>query len=666
MIQGQAQAQVQAQVQDQVQGQEVWLRRQDLERTNIYPMKLTRMRKKGLITARPAQQGKGGGYEYLLSSLPAEAQRKYLESQVQDQVQVQGQDQEMKELTARQEKIALARVDLINLYIGYQRSNEGNFLDKQFEFVRAYNNKAFPILYDILGDTSRGTLERWRKTYFSSGKDYRSLAPKYQIEKTTSVTPQQADVLVKLALNPNRPLLSEVVRTASELFRVRSEEPVLAEATYRRWIERWKRNNYDQWTFYRDGAKALNDKVLPYIIRDYDKIEVGDILVGDGHVTNFEIINPFTGKPKRMMMPAFLDMKSSMLLGWEVSPTENILSIAMAFYRAVLRLGKIPKVVYLDNGRAFKAKYFQSLDFNQSGLIGLFERLGVKVITAWPYHGQSKTIERFFRTFSELERMMPTYTGTSIEMKPPHLNRGEKLHRKLHEKINEGVSFDLLTAHRAIAWWADQYSVRPQQGHLDGKTPLEIFEAGKGTGVDKQQLHFLMMKEDIAQIYQNGIRFRGDYYWNDALYGLRDKVVIRYDLLDDAAVYVYKTGGDFICNAYKKNAVHPAAKLLGTGEDVKQLEQQLSLRNNLMKSTTTDARSFLLNEIYPATRKQLYEADVLQLKNVEETEREAVEAKVKKTGTDNINFEDYGKTGSSSSSSSGSRSSLNEEGKDWF
>lgn len=650
----------------QYQQNETWLKSGEIKRLlNVHQMKLVRMREKGLITARPAQLGKGGGFEYLLSSLPAEAQRKYLE--VQDQVQPEHELEDEvkdqgKELTDRQEKAALARIDLINLYIGYQRSNEGNFLDKQFEFVRAYNNKVFPTLYSKIGKTSRGTLERWKKNYFSSGKDYRSLAPKYQLEKTTSVTPQQADVLIKLVLNPNRPLLSEVIRTATELFRVRGEANVLAEATYRRWLERWKRNNYDQWIFYRDGGKALNDKVLPYIIRNYDKIEVGDILVGDGHVTNFEVINPFTGKPKRMMMPAFIDMKSSMFLGWEVSPTENILSIAMAFYRAILRLGKIPKVVYLDNGRAFKAKYFQNLDFNQSGLIGLFERLGVKVITAWPYHGQSKTIERFFRTFSELERMMPTYTGTSIEMKPPHLSRGEKLHRKLNDKITEGVSFDLLTAHRAIAWWVDQYSMRRQQGHLDGKTPIEIFEAGKGSGLDKQELRFLMMKEDIAQIYQNGIRFRGDYYWNDALYGLRDKVAIRYDLLDDNAIYVYKSCGDFICTAFKKDRVHPAAKLLGTSDDVRQLEQQLSSRNNLLKSTTTDARNFLLNEIYPAAQKQLYDANVLQQKNAEETERAAIEVKVKKTGTDNIGFEDYGKTSSGSSSGS----SLNEEGKDWF
>ena len=75
--------------------------------------------------------------------------------------------------------------------------------------------------------------------------------------------------------------------------------------------------------------------------------------------------------------------------------------------------------MYLDNGRAFRARFFRGVDLEQSGFEGLFARLGIKTIFAWPYHGQSKTVERFFGSFAELERLSPTYTGTSIEHKPP-------------------------------------------------------------------------------------------------------------------------------------------------------------------------------------------------------------------------------------------------------
>lgn len=37
---------------------------------------------------------------------------------------------------------------------------------------------------------------------------------------------------------------------------------------------------------------------------------------------------------------------------------ENTQNIASALRNAILNLGKIPKFVYLDNGRAFRGKYF--------------------------------------------------------------------------------------------------------------------------------------------------------------------------------------------------------------------------------------------------------------------------------------------------------------------
>jgi putative transposase len=112
-----------------------------------------------------------------------------------------------------------------------------------------------------------------------------------------------------------------------------------------------------------------------------------------------------------MTLILFYDMRSNMPLGWEIMPTENTAAISSALRRAVLRLGKYPRVVYLDNGRAFKARFFKGCqDFDEAGYSGLYERMGCQTIYAWPYHGQSKTVERFFGSFVELERLCPTYS----------------------------------------------------------------------------------------------------------------------------------------------------------------------------------------------------------------------------------------------------------------
>ena len=100
-----------------------------------------------------------------------------------------------------------------------------------------------------------------------------------------------------------------------------------------------------------------------------------------------------------------------------------------ALRNAVLNLGRIPKIVYQDNGRAFRAKYFQSCNFDEAGFNGVYANLGIKSVFAKVRNAKAKVIERFFREFQEeFEKMMISYTGTSIQDKPARLMRGEKLH----------------------------------------------------------------------------------------------------------------------------------------------------------------------------------------------------------------------------------------------
>ena len=116
--------------------------------------------------------------------------------------------------------------------------------------------------------------------------------------------------------------------------------------------------------------------------------------------------------------------------------TENTQCIASALRNAILNLGVIPKVVYQDNGKAFKAKYFQNVDFDEAGFNGVYASLGIKSVFAKPYNARAKVIERFFKEFQEeFEKMMISYCGSGIENKPAWMKRGQKLHRELHRKM---------------------------------------------------------------------------------------------------------------------------------------------------------------------------------------------------------------------------------------
>ena len=116
-------------------------------------------------------------------------------------------------------------------------------------------------------------------------------------------------------------------------------------------------NNF-KWILAREGEKALKDKVSPFIVRNASLLKAGQVLVADGHTLNFQVINPFTGKPCRATLLGFLDWKSGGLVGYDIMLEECTQNIASALRNAILNMNHIPEFVYQDNGRAFKSKFF--------------------------------------------------------------------------------------------------------------------------------------------------------------------------------------------------------------------------------------------------------------------------------------------------------------------
>ena len=396
-------------------------------------------------------------------------------------------------------------------------------------------------------------------------------------------------------LHPNRLRIAKVTRLTKMALKKRRIESPSHEDTIRRALVAWKKRNYDQWVFCREGEKALNDKVLPYLERDASLLDVGEVLVADGHVLNFQSLHPFTGKPARMMMVLWYDWASAMPVGWEIMPTENIQCVAAGLRRAILALGKMPKVTYLDNGKAFKAKVFTDtdIDFEEAGFYGMFARLGIETLFAWPYNAQSKVVERFFRTFNELERLMPTYSGRSIEDKPARMSRNEKLHKKMHDKKYGGWVPTIEETNQIIAGWVTEYAQRPHRG-LKGLRPIDVFESGRGSGVDEEALRFLMMSMEIKNVGRQGIRFIGRNYYDDALYGYRDRVMIRYDLEDLSSILAYeKTGAKLLCKAKPTRQLHPVARISGTKDDMAAVKEGIKHKRSLKKATEAVAREYV-------------------------------------------------------------------------
>lgn len=91
------------------------------------------------------------------------------------------------------------------------------------------------------------------------------------------------------------------------------------------------------------------------------------------------------------------------------------------------------------------------------------------------------------------------------------------------------------------------------------KTIKEMLDSIERQEINLRELDDLMMAQEIKTITSQGIRFLKADYYNDALYGLRQKVIIKYSLFDLSYINVYTISGKFLCRADRSTLTHPLA-----------------------------------------------------------------------------------------------------------
>lgn len=489
---------------------------------------------------------------------------------------------------------ALAKLDLIRKWQDFRRKAV-NKLQADYDFVKLHNSSD-SYLFSVLGKISRGSLHRW-KASLDGTEDYTRLIPNYKYvsvnEYRTCLTDEEIKIFMGLLLHPNRICIGKAIALTKYKLKEQGQSFIPADITFRRYAKWFKDNNYDKWVLARDGEKALSDKVEPYIKRDASLLDVGDILVADGHKLAFQVINPFTGKPCRATLVGFLDWKSTALVGYEIMLEENTQCIASALRNAIINLDMIPKIVYQDNGRAFRAKYFtDEKGFGELGFYGLYAKLGIETVFARPYNARSKVIERFFKEFQEgFEKLMPSYVGSSIINKPAYLKRNEKFHSNLHNDYIPTIEETI----KMIDMWLKFKNSQPCT-NAPNMTIAEVLENRKKQNIDKSLLDDLMLATEVKTIQRNGVRFLNCDYFDERLYGLRGKVLVKYNLFDLTNVKVFTPKGEYLCTAERVTETHPMAKILGTVEDLEDYKQKIQKQQKLKRKTINSVKKLLTND----------------------------------------------------------------------
>jgi putative transposase len=238
----------------------------------------------------------------------------------------------------------------------------------------------------------------------------------------------------------------------------------------------------------RDGDTAFTNLVEPYIERDYTLIDANQLWCSDHHRFNVqvEMVDPRTGEVyhDRPWLHAWQDMRSRRIMGYCVFAGDpNAALIARTFCGAVDRFG-CPAKVYLDNGKDFDSRVFTGMsklerrrlaadrragrkpsldDAQRVALGGTLSMLDVQVKHAWKDHGQSKPIERWFKTVDiQFSKRFETYTGRDTADKPEDLGR----------MLLAGKAPTLAAFAEAFDGYVAEFNASPHTGDgVDGQTP---------------------------------------------------------------------------------------------------------------------------------------------------------------------------------------------------
>jgi len=471
------------------------------------------------------------------------------------------QENETKAITlSRYDKTANYRFTLINTLnkeAAKENRPRGETIDK---LLALYNSgRLLPGVFEEIGPISKRTFYRMRQIYNDRGID--GLAPQYKQDAFSKISLAEKEFLNDFLHDGNKPKISDAIRECKKKL---GEDSNSSPATLRRYVKKYFKSLFnDRWVLARDGEKAWNDKVAPFQSRDPMVLKFGEVLVADGHKLNLKVIDPISGKPKRADLVLFWDWKSTFPVGWEISFSENMQSVTTALFNALLTVGKLPSVILVDNGKAFLAKIFtRKIVIEETEIPGMIERLNkidpdaldrIEYRHAPPYHPQSKPIERFFRILNDrLERRLPSYIGASIQDKPAYLLPNEPRAKALHDDWVPKVS----ELNQIIYQWVEEYVDEPLPKR-QGFTARQMFEEGRGPGLDPKQLLFLMMVAEVKTVTRCRFRFAGVDWEGQCLYGYKGKILIRYSLNDLSQIYVFYPDDRFMGIVTQTTAAHP-------------------------------------------------------------------------------------------------------------
>lgn len=354
-------------------------------------------------------------------------------------------------------------------------------------------------------------------------------------------------------LRPERPGFSACYRRMMAAAKKENWTPVPSERSLRRRLEAEVPKSVQVLT--RDGKQKAK-MLYPAQRRDRSYLHAMEAVNMDGHQLDVFVRVPWQDEPTRITLLGIQDLYSGKIVAWRLAEAETWEAVRLVIGDMVEHFG-IPERIHLDNGRAFASKKITGgtrtryrFKVKPEDPQGLLTALQIETHFVLPYSGQSKPIERAWGDLAETISKHPVcagaYTGKNPQAKPDNYG---------HSAIA------LADLQQVTAAMIDEHNARPgrRSAIAKGRSFDQVFAesmAAPATIVRRatpaQRFLWLLASETIRARKGNGeIHFEGNRYWSAELNQYMGKpVTIRFDpdRLTDP-VKVYDLANRFICEA---------------------------------------------------------------------------------------------------------------------
>ncbi len=379
---------------------------------------------------RRKRAGRGGGWEYHISSLPKETQDALLDKMIAALPEpvcslpatskalppIEAENLPKPASLAKWQRDTMdARLAILSLVDALARTTSLNkAINKvvamaRHEMLPPHIQALVPVANARSGKgggkrtLSRRTLFRWREL---RGIGTTALAPS---EPPKQDLPPWADYLLQCYRVPQK---ISVNQAREEMAKILPKDiPMPSESQCRRLLKKLSVLEREKGRRTGNNLRALK----PYRMRDTSDLEPLEVCLCDGHSYKAYIAHPVHGRPFHPEVCAVLDAATRKALGWSAGLAESAETVADALRHAIANHG-IPKTFYTDPGAGNKAAV------NAHPSFGRYYRLGMNFMTGQVGNAQARgLIERFQAScWIRSAKLLPTYSGKDLDSAAAH------------------------------------------------------------------------------------------------------------------------------------------------------------------------------------------------------------------------------------------------------